>query len=72
MAGIPQLPLLDGSSLNAYRKLTADKVTARKYLIQIRDARLLEVDAIEKLLDQLPRTSQIRAWYKEHNMNTID
>ena len=35
------------------------------FLKRLRDARLAEVDAIERLLDMKPRTAEIRHSYKE-------
>ena len=39
----------------------------RDYLMTVRQALLLELEAVEKLLDITPRTSEIRKAAKEYN-----
>lgn len=43
--------------------------TRERMLLQIRDAELAKVDAIERHLGISPTTAEIRKWYKEHVRN---
>lgn len=46
-----------------------DEETRKRMLLQIRDAELAKVDAIERQLEISPTTAEIRRWYKEQIRN---
>lgn len=59
----PAKPTIDDQVNSSW---ALDQAALRTYLQQQRDAKLAEVDSLERLLGVRTRTAQIRAWFKDH------